>query len=48
MSNLLNISKELSDKELRQRIEDSSLEETLELLRSRDVRILKVITNEKA
>lgn len=47
MSNLLNISKELSDKELRQRIEDSSLEETLELLRSRDVRILKVITNEK-
>lgn len=47
MSNLLNIVQELSDKELRQRIEDSSVEDTLELLRSRDARILKAITNEK-
>lgn len=47
MSNLLNIVQELSDKELRQRIEYSSVEDTLELLRSRDARILKAITNEK-
>ena len=47
MSNLLSISKEISEKELKSLIEELPTEETMELLKPRNSKIIKAISNEK-
>jgi RNA polymerase sigma factor (sigma-70 family) len=47
MSNLLSISKEVSEKELKNLIEECTLNETFELIKSGNSKIIKAISNEK-
>lgn len=47
MSNSINISKIVTDKELKNKIEEYSLEQIVELLKTRNAKIIKAISNEK-
>lgn len=47
MSNLINISKMVSEKEMKRYIEESSLEDALEIMKSGNSKVLKLLSNEK-